>query len=361
MVGAFYTHEHNRWLQSIVANDPTTGAILGHWLDENWHVDYAEYAAFTDVTLHFTDQFDIQIGGRASNISQNYSEVDTGPFVTLFEGAQSPLYSPEVKVDASPVTYMFTPRFKFSPDLMAYLTLSSGYRPGGPNATASPFGLPTSFKPDKTQNYELGMKGDALGHTLSFDASLYYINWKDIQIGFVAPNEFAYNANGSQAKSEGLEVSVATRPLAGMTIKSWMALNDAELTRPFPPASALYGASGDRLPTSSRFSGNLSLDQEFPLVGATTGFAGASLSYVGDRKGNFTAAPPAIAPRQDYPGYAQIDLRAGAKYESWMTNLYVTNVADKRGLIYGGAGTVLPNTFTYITPRTVGISLSKTF
>jgi len=68
------------------------------------------------------------------------------------------------------------------------------------------------------------------------------------------------------------------------------------------------------------------------------------------------------AQRQFYPAYAQMDLRAGVKYDLWTANAFVTNVADKRGVLRGGLGSFfgLP-VFNYIQPRTVGLSVSTDF
>ena len=252
---------------------------------------------------------------------------------------------------------------ELSPDLMVYSRIASGYRPGGPNPDAVAFGLPLSYKPDKTTNYEIGVKGDTLAHSLTFDASLYYIDWKDIQLSYVDPNNgFGFNANGSRAKSQGLELSSQLKPLAGLTLGAWVAWNHAVLTEPFPPGSAVYGVPGDRLPFSPAFPGNLSVDEEFPITGGLAGFVGGSLSYVGDRIGNFTAPPPAVPPRQDYPTYARTDLRVGTKFDSWTVSLYVNNLTDKRGILFGGLGTVPnPAAFTYIQPRTVGLLAAAKF
>src|SRR6202043_303066 len=121
-----------------------------------------------------------------------------------FDGGPSPFPIPEEVTKANSFTYLVTPQFKFSPDLMVYARLASGYRPGGPNASASAFGLPIAYQPDQTRNYELGVKGDVLEHTLSFEASLYYISWKDIQNTVTDPsNGFGFTSNGSRAKSQG--------------------------------------------------------------------------------------------------------------------------------------------------------------
>jgi outer membrane receptor protein involved in Fe transport len=219
------------------------------------------------------------------------------------------------------------------------------------------------FKPDKTQNYEIGVKADAFDHLLSFDASAYYIDWKDIQLSLVGPPPLyvGYIANASRAKSQGVELSIASRPLQGLTLNGWFAWNDAKLTEAFPSTSYTYGASGDRLPYSARYSGNLSAEQDFPLANRWTGFIGGSVSYVGDRKGEFNSPPPTPPERQDYPAYVRTDLRAGAKYDSWTVNLYANNVADKRGLLSGGIGDFPSFRFIYIQPRTVGISVIKSF
>jgi iron complex outermembrane recepter protein len=359
LVGAFYTHERSPFSQNVLASLHDTGESVGDWADLRWHVTYAEYAGFTDLTFHLTDRFDIQLGARESRIEQTYHEVDSGPLVPLFEGNPSPLDFGLVSTHSSAFTYLATPRYKLSPDTMIYARLASGYRPGGPNQPASAFGLPLEFKPDKVQSYELGLKGDLAEHLLSYDASIYYIGWRDIQLLFIDPNSgFGFVSNGSRAKSQGAELSVQARPLRGLDISAWVAFNDAKLTEPFPAGSQLVGSQGDRLPFGSRFSGNLSIKQEFPLFGDVTGSVGAALTYVGERVGNFTASQV----RQNYPAYARTDLTAEVKYSDWTTIVYVNNVTDRRGVLYGGVGT-LPNSasFEVITPRVTGFNVMKKF
>jgi iron complex outermembrane recepter protein len=359
LAGAFYTHERSPFSQNVLASIHDSGESVGDWADLRWHVTYAEYAGFTDFTFHLSDRFDIQVGARESKIEQSYHEIDSGPLVPLFEGNSSPLDFGLVSTRSSAFTYLATPRYKITPDMMVYARLASGYRPGGPNQTASAFGLPLEFKPDKVQSYELGLKGDLAGHLFSYEASLYYIGWRDIQLSFIDPNSgFGFVSNGGRAKSQGAEFSVDARPLRGMDLSAWVAFNDAKLTEPFPADSQLVGSQGDRLPFGSRFSGNVSFKQEFPLVRDITGHVGATVTYVGDRVGNFTAS----GVRQDYPAYAQTDLSAGIRFADWTTTVYVNNVTDRRGVLYGGAGT-LPNiaAFELIMPRLFGFNVMKKF
>jgi len=79
------------------------------------------------------------------------------------------------------------------------------------------------------------VKGDFLSNRLSIEASLYYIDWKDIQLNLLnQKTELGYVGNGGTAKSEGIELSVNSRPLPGLTINAWITYDDAVLTEDLP-------------------------------------------------------------------------------------------------------------------------------
>jgi outer membrane receptor protein involved in Fe transport len=361
LLGAFYTHEKSSVVSPIVAQDSADGVQGGVWSYSNAPSTYSEYAAFTDLTFHLTEQLDLQIGGRESHNDQSYYQVQSGPYVPMFLGFPSPFVQGPVKTRENAFTYLATPSYKLSRDLMVYARLASGYRPGGPNVGGYAFHAPLSYAPDRTQNYEIGLKGGVLDHELSFDASVYRIEWKNIQIVAYDPNTGAsYEINGSRARSQGVELSLESKPLQGLTLAAWTAWNNAVLTETFPAPTSVFGSPGDRLPYDARFSGRLSIQQEFPVFKTATGFVGAAESYVGDRVGEFASVfgPPQ---RQVYPAYAQTDLRAGVKFDSWSINFFGNNLTDKRGQLNGGLNFFPPNAFNYIQPRTVGVAFSKAF
>jgi len=358
LLGAFYTHEHSPYTQEILAAVPDSGAIAGSLAVLDFPTTFTEYAAFTDFTFKLNDQIDIQLGGRESRNKQTYSEIDSGALI----GGVS--VQPQVDTDDSSFTYLVTPRFRINSDLMVYARFASGYRPGGPNSTCTLLGVPCKFGPDKTNNYELGLKGDIADHMLELDTSIYYIDWKDLQLSLAQPvTGLSYYANGGAAKSKGIELASTFRPVSGLKISAWVSWNDAVLKEALPMGGpgAAYGAAGDRLPFSSRISGNLSVQEEFPITHDVSAFVGASVSYVGDRKSFFTAPPPDIPPRQEFPGYAKADAHAGLTFNDWTTDTFVNNLANRRGVLSGGLGTSNPNAFQFIQPRTVGVTISKSF
>lgn len=358
IVGGFFTHEATKYSIYTFATDATNGTSYG--VPILWHdnLTFKEYAGFTNLTVRLSDRFDLQGGIRYSENQQQLHHREW-----TFYGPSGGVFSnPKSKGHA--LTYHFTPRFKISPGHMLYGRIATGYRPGGPNATCDA-NIPCEYRPDKTTNYELGAKGDLMNKTLSYDISLYHIDWKDIQVTQVAPGgTFNYNANANRARSRGVEMSFEARPTQGLTLTAWGTYTDATLREDFTELSAVYAAKGDRLPFSSRWSGRVSANQEFPVSGDVTGFANLAISYVGLRKGEFVPSPAQAALRQTYPAYTQLDLSGGVKGDSWQINLFVQNLTDKRGLTGGGFNnqtTFNPAWFNYTQPRTIGFNLEKKF
>lgn len=379
MLGAFYTDEKTTAVQSMDAFDATTGADAGSLIKFDFPTRFEEYAAFGNLTVHFTDRLDVQLGARQSRNEQTYNETDTGPTVPLLYGLPGEVFvAPAQRLTDDAFTYLVTPRFRFSPDLMVYARLASGYRAGGNNPLAPLFGLPATFAPDTTANYEVGVKGSLLDRTLTFDASAYYIDWSDVQLSQRDPaTSIAFFTNGGKARSQGIELALQANPLRGLNIGITTAYIDAVLKKDIPEGSGI-GHAGDRLPFSARFSASLSADQEFPLGDKAIGYVGTSIAYSGERQGQFTtrlAPPPGSPPgavgepgiRNRFPSYTTVDIRGGVKYDTWTFNVFAHNIGNKRGILDGGArvgaepSATSDYCYTVIRPRTYGVSLSTTF
>jgi len=362
LVGAFYTHEHTPYMIRTWATLPADGTVIGEPILWNDTQIFSEYAAFTDLTARFTDQFNVQLGARWSSNQQLLHHRQW-----TFDQPQG-VFSDPSSTDHS-VTYLLTPQYKISPEHMVYARIATGYRPGGPNVVCGNqdggFNIPCQYSADKTTNYELGAKGNFLGRTVSYDVSVYDIDWKDIQVVQIVPlGTFNYTANASRARSRGLEVSFESRPLDGLTLALWSTWTDAVLRQGFSDQIAVYAATGDHLPYSPRFSGRFSVDQEAHLTDGARAFLGAEISYVGERIGEFVPTPEEAPLRQKYCAYAQTNLQAGVKTEAWKVSVFIQNLTNRRGVTGGGYNNQTnfnPYWFNYIQPRTVGLSLERSF
>jgi outer membrane receptor protein involved in Fe transport len=359
LLGGFYTYEKASYENTVNAADPTSGAVAETFLQTVDHQSFSEGAIFANVAWNVSDHFILQAGARKAQIRSERDGAYIGPYTELVLGVPSPAPIQPTHANSSPFTYLFTGQYKFTPDWNVYGRIASGFRPGGGNAVLPP--LPTQYQPDKTTNYELGTKGNAFQHKFTWDVSVFYIDWKDTQIALydIPTNQF-YTGNGGTAKSQGVELSLQAKPASGLTVGGWIDYTDAALTQDFPtnnvPGGA-YGVAGDPLPYSAKWTGNFTINQEFPLGRGVTGSVGATEIYVGDRKDQFVSQPE----RTDLPAYWQTNIQAAVKWDLWTLDLFATNVTNTKGLISGGTFHIPPNYFYVIQPRTIGLNITRRF
>jgi len=368
-VGAFWTRESSTLGQTLpVFYIPTQVYVplpqaLGGPSLENANLDalYREWAGFAELTYHFSPQWDLAVGGRWSENKQSANELVTGVLPTLQGTPQQLTAGGSSDNDG---TYSVAPRWHVSSDTMAYARIASGYRPGGPNDLPlnAPASIPRAYQPDKTTNYELGVRSDLLDKHLSIDVAAFLIDWKQIQLfEFVtAPGTpgFGINANGGTARSKGLEWTLGLTPVTGLAFTLTGAYVDASLTSAAPDAG---GNDGDHLPYVPKLSTSLDGSYTWHAFSDFDAFVGATWSYVGSRFNDFSTTETGTGfepnPRPDLASYNAVNLRAGLESGRWTLQLYGKNVGDTRGIAYYiNSGT--PNyggAVSYIQPRTLGV------
>ncbi len=354
LAGLYYTHE-DAVLHQDLTIPPTTGPALGFLeLDST----YIEKAAFANVTYHFSQQFDLAVGGRWAEDRQHAHQ---------FDNIGIPGDPASGKSSESVFTWSVAPRWHVDEDTMVYGRIAKGFRPGGPNVLpigGAPAGVPSTFGSDSLTNYEVGLKTSALDGRLEFDIDAFYIDWKDIQL-LVVVNNTGVNANGSSASSKGIELSATWRPIDPLTIMFGGAWTEAKLTGDTDPI-LVGGVKGDRLPFVPRFSFSIDGDYTFAPMGAVTPFVGASWRFIGEREGGFSPEPPIGSGRSNLPSYNTVDLRAGLDYDRWTLQLYAKNLGDSEGITaVGSSGTSAVSggapTIAVIRPRTIGVTLQGKF
>ncbi len=356
-VGYFYTKEESEGYQALRAVNRGTGVDLG-LIPAYTAVSpsvFEENAIYGDVDYHFTPRFDVQVGGRYSDIKQQSR--------TIYDGPMNGGYSVETDPDAGEkvFTFLFSPRYKLDENSMVYGRIASGYRAGGQNGAMPGTNLPETYGSDKLVSYETGYKGSFADNRLSLDVSLFYIDWTDIQLSVVdQATTQTYYTNGGKASSKGLETSVQWRPVNGLNVAWNASYTKAQLEQDLP--SGNYGRDGDRLPFSPEFSSSLNVTQDFP-IGSLYGFVGAGVTYVGDRQGTFSSS--SAVRRFNMPSYTTVDLRAGIEADSWALTVYLKNASDEYGFLSGTARNATTGQSLYgasvIQPRTIGASLTWNF
>jgi outer membrane receptor protein involved in Fe transport len=353
LIGGFYTHEKDLWNVDI-RGATTTGALLPT-TSPFYNVytfavasTYEEKAVFGDLTYHLTSQLEGTVGIRYSANHQSFTETSTG---LLGSGA------PTGSSRDSATNYLATIGYRPVSNLTVYLRAASAYRPGGPNdltAVQIAAGVPSSFKADRLWNYEAGVKGTLLNHLLTYSASIYHMQWTDLQITVIT-NNFSSIGNAGKARSDGVEASLQFEPVKDFTIGLKAAYVNAKLTVDAPTIKA---HNGDPLPFSPRFTATVPVDYRFPVAAGTTASAGLTFAHRSAQHTGFSDAGSIIL-----PAYDTLDLRAGLDWSHYSLLARIDNVTNSFGVTSAGPTRSGNGAFvgSVLRPRTYGVSLQVRF
>jgi iron complex outermembrane recepter protein len=355
-VGAYFTHEQGHLFQHVNLMSLPSGAPLTALPPLQFATldsVYKETAGFGNVTVHIIPQFDIQAGGRFSKNDQAVTENISGILANPPQVFSTPS-------SGHVWTYSVAPRWHIDADNMLYFRWATGYRPGGPNALppVAPPDVPRSYGADKTSNLELGIKSTLLSGLLSIDASLFHVDWTNIQLLEIVDNN-GINGNGGKAKSQGFEWTVGYVPVHGLTFQWTGAYTDAKLTTDAP---AVNGVTGDPLPYAPKWGTSLDGEYMAPAFADYKYFVGGTWSYVGSRSTDFGSDVTQLL-QVKLPSYNTYEARVGFDNDHWRWTLYGKNLSDSRGITaYGSSGAPGLNGEIAITqPRTFGVTLSTKF
>ena len=374
-LGGFYTYEDANQTQFAFLNqlDGTPYPGLALLADISLPSTYEEEAVFANATYKFTHWFSLGAGLRYSHNDQTFSQNFTG-------GALIPLGNTPGSSSEDIVNFLVTPQFQLWETGLLYGRIASGYQPGGPNVALP--GVPPSVASSLLLSYEAGLKSDFVDHRIIFDITGYHLEWTDIQIPAVV-NNIGVLANGGQATSNGVELSLAFRPITGLQLGLNGSYTDSTFDNDTPSLSA---KAGDRLPNIPQWQGSITVDYYTPLWGAhsqpiaadgkdgkttivpgTTqspgwiGHVGLGVRLVGDRR-----STPVLG--QDFPlgSYGALDLNADISNDHWTVRVFARNVTDERAYQNIDAFPTLVGTIDHlqgvpIQPRTVGVEVDFKF
>jgi iron complex outermembrane receptor protein len=366
LLGGFFTDEKALILQDFVAYVPgtftpiTTLPLLAH---ANVTSKYKEIAGFANATVHLSDMFDVDVGGRYSHNKQEAHQVSDGAFAGGFN---------DFGVDSSRenvFTYSLAPKFKLNKNAAIYARVAKGFRPGGPNII--PPGAPAalrSYKSDSIISYEAGLKTQSSDRRFSLDVAVFHIDWKDIQL-FTRINGFGGNANGGGAKSDGAEFTATARPIVGLDLSLNGAYTHARLTTDTDPL--VGGRKGDELPFTPKLSLGLNADYHWSLAQGVGGHVGGSLRHLSHQTAGYDGTFVATYGRQrEIKAYDVVDAAAGIDFGKFSVDLYAKNLGNSHGLT-STTGTLVFNAFPaypggaigtgVIRPRTVGLSITAAY
>jgi iron complex outermembrane recepter protein len=192
------------------------------------------YAAFAEASYEFLPQTKLTAGVR-------YTSDDFGLHTTQLNGLnQTRAGMPaQDRSTFSKVTYRAILDHKFSNNILAYASYSTGFKSGGYNlyapALLQPSGvlaLAPAVKPEELTAYEIGLKTDLFDRHLRVNLSGYHYDYKDLQVttvlGFTSTT-----LNAAKARMNGGDIDITFAPNRYVNLTGGFAYLDSKF-KSFP-------------------------------------------------------------------------------------------------------------------------------
>ena len=361
-------------------------------------------ALFGQLTWRLTDALRFEPGLRF-----NYDD-KTGSYVsTVTNGTNTALNSNQRGVLA-PQAYAATfsdwnvsgdAKFSYalSRDVLGYVSYARGFKTGGINlnglpldAANQPILQTATVKPEKVNNFELGVKSELLNGTATLNVAGFWTDINDYQTT-VTNGQFAvirgYLANAEKVRVRGVEVDFSIRPTDRLSAYANGAFTDATYVRfvdaPCPPelsggttvttgqTPGAAGVPGSLSPANCNISGQwmpgiskwaLSYGVMYTVPTQLLGNAGKSfVGYDGSYRTKFSSNSSRSV-YTDISSYALSNFRLGFNSDNgwdvyaWVHNAFDREYFEQLALASGNVGLVVGQP---ADPRTYGVTFAIRF
>ncbi|MGQ0622885.1 MAG: TonB-dependent receptor [Panacagrimonas sp.] len=336
-----------------------------------------ENALFFDLTRPLSERWEFGLGGRffrqstrtelANTIVAVDGLIETLPLLGLANPlvealpvlAAIPLTGDKGETGESGFNPKFTLQWRYSDSLSLFGSAVKGYRYAGVNSNLlNDPNIPLFSKSDSIWNYELGLRTGWLDGALQVDATVFQLDWDDVQIQQAdITGLFPYTTNVGGARNRGVELSIDAFLPAGFAMKLNGSYVDARSTSFFDDFSGPAPA-GTELPGTPPFSGSALLLWAHPF--GSSEFTG-TISYTYQNR-NYNNLPHTY----EHPALGLLGASASLRLPKWpgrpLLNLVGTNLTNEfePGVIFEtkNSGGILT---TFNPPRSITLGLSFEF
>jgi iron complex outermembrane receptor protein len=304
VVGVYYFEQTSDDIATIELNPPPPGVQRD---SDNNEVDNESWAAFTQWTFNVTDKLALTAGGR-------YTEDKKGSYPDQFDYSNPA--AKQVPVQWYRETFTsFTPSasiaYRFTDDVMAYVSYAEGFKGGGWN---SHFNAPLTpaqqealqkFEQEEAETIEVGLKTE-LADAVRLNVAVFTADYTDMQVTYRGPlpaGVAPFLTNAGKASIDGAEVELTWAPSRDLLLEGSVGYLDATIdelqSKPLlilPPDLRV----GNTLPFAPEWQGHV------------------GLSYTA-HAGNFDITPRVDATYQDTTYFDAVNTREIAQLDSVTT------------------------------------------
>ena len=294
IAGIFYFNEE---FDAEVNFDITRGLPGAIFTNQEYDQETTSYAAFTHVNYDFTDKLAMTAGLRYTYEERSFEQVvniiapepgkgiefigDPGPIV----GQLIPFT--ELSEDWSEVSGKISLDYRFNENVMAFGTVSRGFKTGGftGGAVFNPLEL-RGFDPEILISYELGLKSEWFDNRVRFNATTFLYDYSDLQVFTFVPgsdsSSFVQTVdNAADASIYGLEIELTVLPSANWMFNVGIGLLESEYDNYEDPTGVDF--TGNELVNAPKFDFNGTLSYNLQLKSGNEINFRTEFSYVSRR------------------------------------------------------------------------------
>lgn len=340
-----------------------------HWHSES-STDWEQTALFGEFTWHINDSFDLTLGGRYFERTNNNRYIVDHPGDLGGNGEPDPgdpasrqyrLANDGQPEDHEETEDDFIPKvvlnWTFSDNQSVYGLYTRGSRPGGVNRSRGVPFFPIGYSSDLMDNYEMGYRSTFGSGAGRFNVTAYYMKWTDYQLEIIDPSSTTCADLGFPDDSidgvcgqpwQNIVTNAGEAHITGANVELDYAFNErwtfggnAEFTEAETDTSADLNGNGEldlvaglRLPLTPKVKGSawLSFAEESQWFGGSERFVRFQVSYTGERVNILNPADPDESPNPQFSldAYTIADLSAGVRGDDWQVTLFLNNLTDER-------------------------------
>ena len=227
-------------------------------------------AVFGTATIHPTDALSFTGGLRYTKDAKDYTYFRSNPDGTVPDPANcappnvnndwfthpncllAGIYNITGSFRGDRTDWRIVGDYRFSPDFLAYASVSTGFKGGGVNPRPFFITQRLPFDPETLTTYEAGFKSDLLDRHMRLNGAVFLNKYKDIQLGKqVCPESAPFPSqpclrpdNIGAADVKGAELEVSIFPVEGLSFDGSISLLDFEYTTAVDPATGFLVNTG---------------------------------------------------------------------------------------------------------------------
>jgi iron complex outermembrane receptor protein len=276
--------------------------------------DSDTWAVFGQAMVPLGAGFELTLGGRYQRIKK---EIDLDVYYLPVGVSGAPYH----QLEADKTWNTFLPKaalsYRMTDAWTVYFSWSKGYMPGGFNYFATGGTAEDNrFDPQKSTNYELGVKG-SFGR-LRLAAAIFRMDIEDIHVYKAAEAGIYVTDNAEKAHSQGVEVEVTYLPFRCLELTLAAGFIDAEYDD-YDAGDARF--DGEKIEQTPAHTVRLGIAYNHPRgFYARTDVRNQGRTYYYDDANNQFA---------NEGSYTVVDLRAGYRFRGWDVYAYADNLTDE--------------------------------